>query len=138
MKLEEPVGPKETGERVVVGLIEKFDLIILHSCGVQFLQDPDDVRPIEFGLLKECSGHAQGDFKFRVFRNKLREHRSRRKIAFVRDFSENLFVLIIPQKLIPFRVESERLMKLEIECDQWHMKESLSILPLIYVCLAYH
>ena len=52
--------------------------------------------------------------------NEFRKHQGRRKVAFLGHFEENGPVLLLPKKLLPYRMETEGLVELKIKGDKRH------------------
>src|SRR5271157_881300 len=107
---------KQAGKRMVIGLIEQFYLAVFPSLINQSLQGLDHVRLIKFGLLKKCAGHAERNLESAVARDKVGEHGYRGEVTVFRDLNENIPVLLLPQELISFRMEPERLMEVKAKC----------------------
>ncbi len=53
--------------------------------------------------------------------DQFREHPRRRQIAFLGNLEEDLPVLLVPEELVPVRMESERLVELKVKRDERHI-----------------
>jgi len=105
---------------MIVGLVQEFYLSPLPTGVGKTLQGGDDLRPVILRLFEENAGHAHGDLEFRMGLKKFCKKVGSRKVALIRHLVENFPILLLPEELVPFRVEPERLVELKIDGQQRH------------------
>ena len=111
---------EEARQRVIVRLVEKLDALALPAGIEQVLESLDDLALVELGLIQKSARQADRELDVGLFPDKRRQCPDGGKVALPGLFREELPVSLIPQELVPFGMEQEGLMQLEIEDDGQH------------------
>ena len=107
-------------ERMIVCLVEKLDALALPAGIEKVLESLDDFAPVELGLIQEGTRQADGELDIGVFFDKRSQCPDCGEVSERRLFGKDFPVSFIPQELVPFGMEQEGLMQLEIEDDGQH------------------
>jgi hypothetical protein len=105
---------------MVVCLVEELDLSPFVAGIDEPLQGLDNLGLVAFRLFKKDPGHTHGDLEFWIRLEELGKKIGGGEIALLGNLDKDLPVFLLPEKLVPVRVEPERLMKLKINCEEWH------------------